>query len=207
MSNAKPIIAIDIDDVIADMTEGLRVWANVQTGRELTREDYNIPGEYWTYYDQVWAAHGMPDELSFGQYQEAIIAGKAEIPLVEGASSAIAKLQKKYKIILITARIPAMESKTQEWVTDYFADEDVELYFAQNPNHEQGNVRKTKGQICKELGAFILIDDHIDNCISALQEGIETIVFGNFGWQAQVPKGAIHCADWPAVLEYFNGRQ
>jgi 5'(3')-deoxyribonucleotidase len=204
---AKQIIAFDIDDVLAETHENTRLWTNKMAGSAFTKEDFQQPGEYWGYYLRIWAEHGLSDILKQENYEEAMAQDLATVPLMAGASFAISELQKKFKIILITSRAPVLEGPTREWVNEHFADYDIELYFASNPNHGQLSERKTKGELCKELGASILIDDNPEHCQSALDAGIEPVLFGEYGWHQTIPEGVTRCKDWPAVLEYLDGRQ
>jgi 5'(3')-deoxyribonucleotidase len=202
---SKPIIAVDIDDVIADTTDAIRLWGNAKSGIEMTKEHYSIPGEYWGYYERVWEQKGLNGVLIYDDAESSLIADELEVPLLAGASFAIKELQKQYSVVLITSRTPLMEPVTRRWIDEHFAGLDIQLYFAKNPKNAVGPA-KTKGQLCKELGAFLLIDDNVDHCQSVLDERLEAVLFGDYGWQTGLPKGAVRCNDWPAVLEYMNGR-
>lgn len=47
-------IAIDVDDVIADATESVRLVANSYPGINLTPDNYrSVEAEYWGYYTEV----------------------------------------------------------------------------------------------------------------------------------------------------------
>ena len=48
--------------------------------------------------------------------------------------------------------------------------------------------------------------NYTEHCISASEYQVEAILFGEFGWHLDVPNNMQRCKDWPAVLEYFNGR-
>ena len=199
----KQTIAIDIDDVIAATNEAMRLWANKNSGVELTAEQYVVPGnDYWGYYERIWAEHGVADQLDFDVFEGELIKDQAQVPLIASASLVIEELQKKYHIILVTSRNPALEAGTRVWLKEHL-DGDIELYFAKNGRM---NIGRSKGELCKELGAFMLIDDNIEHCQSAIDNGIEAIVFGEYGWQNAHVEGAVKCRDWPAVLDYFNGR-
>jgi hypothetical protein len=52
-------LAIDIDDVLANSTDALRLFVNLKRGVDLTEEHYKIEAEYWGYYESVWAQHGI----------------------------------------------------------------------------------------------------------------------------------------------------
>ncbi len=199
----KEIIAVDIDDVIADSTESLRLRVNKHLGVELTKEHYQIPGEYWGYYERVWRTHGVEERLSTIPLDEEMEQDQLHVPLLAGASFALGELSKKYDIVLITARDASWEKATKAWLEHHFGDFFVGLHFSRskvNAEHE------SKGKIAKSLGASWLIDDNPDHCRSAIDNGLEAILFGNYGWHTTVPDGVVRCKDWPEVLEHFNAR-
>lgn len=55
----RQIIAIDVDDVIADSTEVTRLVVNKNLGIDLQVEHYRVPGDFNNYYEDVWRAHGL----------------------------------------------------------------------------------------------------------------------------------------------------
>lgn len=198
----KRIIAIDIDDVLADTTDVLRQFVNDQTGSQLTPEDYLVPGDYHRYYDRIWESHGIAKKINYEAFAQAMIRDQSAVPLLPGARAAIHHLSKKFHIVFITYRKSSWEMATKKWFKDYFAKDDVELHFT---GHRDDEGYKTKGQLCRALGAEILIDDNPEHCLSALEEGIDALLFGSYGWSVNVPKGLIRCKDWGSVLEYLNG--
>jgi len=200
MTDRKIKIAIDIDDVIADTNQTIRLWSNRVSGVELPPEHYSVKGEYWSYYNRIWATHNIDDRLNFDDFEAELIEDQAQVPLIASASLSVKELLKKYDIVLITSRNPALEAGTRRWIDEQVSP-DVEIFFAKNPSISVG---KSKGQLCKELGVSILIDDNEDHCQSALDNGVKAVMFGKYGWQTTVPDGAIPCEDWPAVLEYLN---
>lgn len=195
------VIAIDIDDVIAETHWSTRTWANQVSGLELDEAAYKVPGDYWGYYERVWETHGVHDVLKHDDLIQAIIDDQIKVPLLAGASFAIKQLQKFHKVILITSRYQSLKTVTRTWVSEHIG-KDIEIYFAKNNHNDQ----KTKGEICIEHGASLLIDDNIGHCLDAMNHGIDAILFGEYGWQHAAPASLLRCPDWPAVLEYVNGR-
>jgi uncharacterized HAD superfamily protein len=197
------IIAIDIDDVIADTHETMRQWGNRVSGVILSVEDAKAHGDYWGYYDRLWTSHNLQDVLRHEYFEQAIETEEVVVPLFFGALFAIKELQKKYQIILITSRRIAFEKATRVWISEQLGDQ-IEIYFAKN-NRVAGNI-KTKGELAMELGVSVLIDDSVGHCTDVLEHGIEAVLFGDYGWQHSIPAGVVRCKDWPSVLEYFDGR-
>lgn len=199
----KPIIALDIDDVIASSTEALREQVNRRYKQSLKIEDYtSLEADYWGYYERVWEAHGLQG-IKYNDLQSDMMIDQSHVPLLPGASFAIAQISSKYHIALVTARDRTWENATLDWLKLHFGDVFVGVHFA--GNKYDGDI--TKGELCKDVGASLLIDDNIDHCKSALDAGLETILFGNYGWhKGRDKEGIVHCQDWPAVLEFLDGR-
>lgn len=203
MTAKKVHIAIDIDDVISATSEATRLWANQKAAVDLQPHHYYVDEDYWAYYNRIWATHNLDDRLKFEDFLDELVEDQAHVPLVAGAAFAITQLHDHYDITLITARSAVLEPATRAWIAEHF-DFPIEVYFSANPL--TGDGVKTKGELCRELGITILIDDNIDNCQSAIDYGVEAILFGDYGWNTREVKQATRCNDWPAVLEYLNER-
>lgn len=197
-------IAIDIDDVVAMTSSAVRAWANEKTGLKLTEEDYRLgDANYWNYYEAVWSHHGIADQLSFGDFLNSMDEEQGHIAPVENAKQVIAKLKKKYDVVFITARRPQHKDSTRRWLDEHI-DATIPLYLSLNPFANE--TAQSKGQMCREMGVSILIDDNVDNCQSAIDYDVEAIVFGNYGWNAEPPVEAARCISWRDVEEYLDGR-
>lgn len=206
MDTQRRTIAIDIDDVLASTTDALRIWSNDRSGSSLAPEHFMDAGEYWGYYERVWEQHGIGHILKYDDFHADVVRDEVVIPLLPSAEFAIHELTKTYNIILITSRSEDLEAVTKRWIDSHFGAHNIEIYFAKNHRYHYNQATKSKGQLCKELGASLLVDDSVQHCESALSEGIEAILFGEYGWQKPFPVGLKRCQDWPAVLEYLNGR-
>lgn len=199
---SKPVIAIDIDDVIADSTESVRLSVNKKLGTELRHEHYRIPADYWDYYETVWATHGLSDKISYEDHSEEMTTNQSDVTLLPGAQFAISELAKRFDLVLITARDPRWQDATKAWLKVNFKDSVFKALHFAGSNKIKGV--KTKGEQAVEVGASWLIDDNPDNCQTALDAGVEVILFGDYGWHYKAPVNMTRCKDWPAVLEYFE---
>lgn len=196
---ARTIIAIDIDDVLADSTESLRLSVNSKHGVDLTKQHYRIPGPHKKYYERVWEANGIGDKAVYDDFDAEMILDQSHVAIVDGADAAIKRLKEKYDVILITARPDSWGKATRGWFKKNFGG-DIELYFSQGYFNETG---KTKGQLCKEFGAEWLIDDVPDNCQTALDEGVGAILFGEYGWHENIPDNLVQCKTWDEAVEFL----
>ena len=197
----RKIIAIDIDDVLADSTDAFRLVVNEKTGANLQPEDYMVEAEYWNYYETVWEANDLHIDMhALGDEQMRL--DQSHIALVAGAEYAISNLLDRFDIIFVTSRKETWRGATEAWLKKHFKNTNIEVHFA---DYDKRHEKKSKGEMCKELGASWLIDDNPEHCMSAFEHGVEPVLFGQYGWQFSLPQGLRRCLDWPSVLEYFNG--
>lgn len=201
---SRPIIAVDIDDTISQSLEAFRVRANTFLGADLQPEDYTIAGEYWNYYEKVWDQHGLAGKVTVEEVYEDLHTDQSVIPLLPGAEFALDELMKRFEVVLLTARDSRWEEATRAWLVEQFGQEAPEVYFSRG---HLDSSSKNKGQICKDMGAKWLIDDNVQHCITARDEGVTAILYGDYGWQTSVPADLVACKSWQEVLEYFDGQR
>jgi 5'(3')-deoxyribonucleotidase len=195
----KSIIALDIDDVLSDSMEAVRLEVNERLGIDLQTEHYSIPGDYWGYYEKVWAQHKLV--IDFEELDEKLV--KARYLPMLGAKETLQELTQRYQLIAITSRKEEWKTFTLDWLEKYFPGVIDSVTFAGNKEHD---VVRTKGEVCAELGAKWLIDDNVGHCLDAREHDVTPVLFGNYGWQHAAPGDIARCKNWAAVLEYFNGQ-
>ena len=200
----RPLIAVDIDDTLADSTELIRLHVNSRYDVAIPKEAYRTEGEYWGYYELVWAEHGVEELTLEDFFDDEMVSEIMQVPLLPSALFAIKELYRTFDIVIITSRRPERGALTRKWIENMFEGMTIDVHFSEAHKDES---KMTKGQICKTLGATYLIDDNVGHCESALKEGATPLLFGEYGWHGSVPEGITRCKDWPAVLDYFNGKQ
>jgi 5'(3')-deoxyribonucleotidase len=202
-ASKKQIIAVDIDDVLAQGTESLRLEVNKRLGVHLLPEHYQVPGPYWGYYEQVWETHGLADRITMAELNPQMEQDQSHVPAVEGARDALLKLKSHYELVVVTSRESSWQAATTSWLDVQFPQTFSQVLFT---NGRAGLKQKNKGQICKEISATWLIDDNVEHAKTALAEGVRVVLFGDYGWHQDVPEDIVACKDWNAVVEYFDGR-
>lgn len=198
--STRPRIAIDIDDVLADTHTASKLWIEAQAGVPADFHGYTTHTDYWDYYNRVIMMHGN-SSVRFEDFLAELARDQAHVPLLAGAQFAIQQLMQDYDVVLITARDPSLEAATRAWLDSHF-DSPIPLHLSSNPLVE--STHRTKGEICRDLGVSVLIDDNTANCKSALDHGVKAILFGDYIWQVDPPANAARARDWPAVLEVIH---
>jgi len=67
----------------------------------------------------------------------------------------------------------------------------------------------SKGEVCKRLGADVLIDDNASHLHDALAYGLPVggaILFGDYSWNStsHMHDELVHCLDWPGVKKVID---
>jgi len=199
----RPKIAVDVDDVLADSTESLRRLVNKKYNANLQREHYMVPGEYWGYYERVWQANGLGGTVVFEEVEQGMEIDQSHVAPHNNSSDVLQKLATSYDLVIITARNPKWEDATHTWLNQHFPEVFSQVIFCGRPDSVD---YKTKGDLCSELGAEWLIDDSVLHCKSAIDKGVQPVLFGEYGWHADIPDKVIRCRDWQAVMEHFDAR-
>ncbi len=206
MSSKKQTIAVDIDDVLAATAPGFIEFSNKRWKMDLTIDDYD---ENWM---RVWGVDAK--ELVA---RTAIIKNEfwQSVQHSEEARPVLKRLADKYKLVITTSRRREVNKPTKDWIDKYFGGifkeihhsgiydvdkHDLELY--------QKATRATKAELCKEIGADYLIDDHIKHCLGADAVGVVAILFGDYHWSrgVEIPDSIICLRSWKEIGKYFADR-
>ncbi len=198
----RQIIAVDIDDVLADTTDTLRLFVNDKFGVDLGKHHYRVKAEYWGYYETVWSKHGIQASGVLDEFHAKYTLNQMDAKPVYGAKKAISMLSSKYTLVAVSSRAVDQQLETERWLKHVFGDVFKTVLCI--------DTRKTgleKGETCHQLGARFLIDDNVDHCDSAIRAGLTAVLFGLYGWQHEdkISEKIVRCPSWGLVSEYFNG--
>ncbi len=199
----KPIIAIDVDDVLSESLDALRREVNKRVGTEFELHDYHIEADYHGYAQEVWQRLGLDNRISMDELNADKTETRSNMEPHNDAKTVLQELAKDYRLVVITARDPNVEVVTRMWLDRHFTGLFNSVAFTgarDDPNC------KEKGDMCVEIGAKWLIDDSVEHCISAQAKGVQPILFGDYGWHHKAPADLVKAKDWQAVLAYFKDR-
>jgi uncharacterized HAD superfamily protein len=194
----KPIIAVDIDEVLMPHFGDLIGWYNSQFGTALTLYDNHPsdPGNWGT--DDIEVAirrvHQFYDTHEF----------KTSKPLKE-AQSVLERLRSRYELVIVTARDTVLEAATTDWLDEHFKEIFSAVHFTRHFSLE--GKRRPKAEILHEENASYFIDDSLEHVLAAAQRGISCILFGDYAWNQskELPNNVVRCKNWRTVEGSFNG--
>jgi uncharacterized HAD superfamily protein len=188
-------IAIDIDDVIVESSPYLVEHYNKVYGTNLRLEDmYSDDLKRWMVTDRAAAIARVEEYLATDEFQG--------IPPLQEATKSIQRLAKKHELHIITGRSLAIEVATTGMLHTYFPG----IFRSVTFTSMYGRKGRSKKEICQELGADLLIEDHLGHALPVARCGIDVLLFGDYPWnQADVLPGNIRRAkNWAEVEEFVN---
>lgn len=197
----REIIAVDVDDVLAAEVDGIREFINTKFGTSHTPDDYYINAPYWYYWEHVW---NVSEEEAAERFETYVSSGHhASFHTVEGAVEAISELQQGYDLAIVTSRNHKLADLTHDWLEEKFPSVFRQIEFVEVWSRDKSI---SKAVICNSLGASYLIDDNIEHCRLAAEEGIKSLLFGDYGWNQtkKLPEGVGRAQNWGEVLKYFR---
>lgn len=196
--NAKPLIAVDFDDVLMPFVRELAAYHNEKYDTALAVDAY-----LHFYFEQIWG--GTREEAS-AKVVEFFQSGRATMSeALPGSEEALQELSELFEFAILTSRPSAYERETLEWANGRFPGRFREIRFA---NYwDTSRPRLTKIEVCKDLGAVALVDDHGDYVLEAARSGLPAVLFGFYPWNRQLETHTLirRAADWSEVPRALEG--
>lgn len=196
MTRRRLTIAIDCDDVLIPTAQSIVSNYNDRFGTKLGLEHMYTPIAL-----DIWGTKSGDEAIE--RVNEFLRSEKhAAISPFTDAITAIRRLARVHNLHLVTGRASFLQEVTKRTLDAHFPDcfQGIEHtnYITTSTDL---SVKRTKGQVCKEIGADLLVDDHIAHGHDVVEAGLgQVIIFGNYPWnQGDLPKGMVRCEDWNAV--------
>lgn len=183
------IIAIDCDDVLIETTEYIVDIYNQQYGTSVELDkSHDQNNEQWRVSDGTLLIQRFNEIQSTEAYARLV-------PMPE-ALRVVKQLARDHELHLVTARDGSIEAITEAMLDEYLPGCFTSM--------EHVGRDRSKGEVCQQLKADILIDDSIRNLLSALEYGLPAggaLHFGEYAWNRvePLPEGVVTCFDWEAV--------
>jgi 5'(3')-deoxyribonucleotidase len=203
----KLVIAIDCDDVLITTSPHLVDYYNKTYGTALELRHIYNGAEL-----KAWGTDRQ--EVAVSRIQDFSLTDEhAAIQPDAKSIVAVKELARHHELHLVTGRAAFLEPVTRRMLDEYFPDcfQTVEHTSYLDPSTDVA-LQRTKGGVCRAIGADILIDDHVKHGETAIGIVGEVIVFGEYPWNQRevLPEGMVRCADWEAVVaevEEYAARQ
>lgn len=173
----KKLLAVDIDNVLADFNDAFVNYANANWGSNITAEEIT----------EDWAKLFGIDDVEWQRRAKELFSDNSKLyrnlPLITGVERELVKLGQHFDIIAITSRSRGAESATRYWLDTNLPGVISEVHFSGIYDRFEDGVdscKRTKGELCKSLGIDFFIDDEPKHCVASADHEISTIIFGEY---------------------------
>eukprot|EP00761_Pharyngomonas_kirbyi_P001564 gb/GECH01001568.1/.p1 GENE.gb/GECH01001568.1/~~gb/GECH01001568.1/.p1 ORF type:complete len:205 (+),score=54.90 gb/GECH01001568.1/:1-615(+) len=170
------VIACDLDEVLGTFVEQLAQFHNRVYNTNLSLSDFDSY-QFWN----VWGGNAKEAATKINEFFES--PEFDSLKPIPGAHEALKELKEKgYTLVLVTSRQTFLKEKTMK-----FLDKNYPGIFDQVRlgNHYGEGKKKSKPEMCRELGASILIDDSLKYCTECAHDDIKAVLFdlnGEYPW-------------------------
>ncbi|CAM6127369.1 unnamed protein product [Calypogeia fissa] len=198
-------VAVDVDEVLGSFLAALN---------RFIEETYSVRHDISEYYiydfmkiwncSQIEANHRVHAFFDSDHFKNGI----SPIP---GAHQTLLQLASYCQLVVVTSRQHVIRDLTLEWIERHYSGVFKEVHFGNHFALEGPSRRKS--EICRSLGANVLIDDNPRYAIDCAECGIEVLLFdfhGSYPW-SKTPCGPEHplitrVKDWKEVQEALLAR-
>ncbi len=189
-------IAVDFDDVLMDFNAGFLASHNHLYNTVLTYENLID-------YDNWERVYGCDKETMLKRAKDFYHSPEHMlVSPVPGATEAIAKLSNNYSLQIVTSRPDSVREKTLAWLELHFPKLFHDFHFTNIYAGEVGTKPKSKSEVCKEIGALVLIDDALRHATEVATAGIP-VLLPDRPWNRQhTPAGVTRVNTWDDIVKW-----
>ena len=193
------VIAVDCDDVLMPTAQAIADDYYRRFGVRVDLKDFYEPASH-----KSWGADS--DEEVIERVAQFLRSKEhAELVPFPEAVMAVKTLAKNHELHLVSGRVDHLRPVTERMLSTHFPEcfRSIEHtnFIVSSTSKAQ---RRSKGEVCRSIGADILVDDHFHHVQNVLTADVgRAILFGNYPWsqKEELLAGMVRCADWPAVIE------
>jgi len=170
-------VAVDVDEVLGQFLASLNEYC-----LEVHGERYAV-GDYGAYhFAGVWGCsqEASNDRVHAFFQSEHFRDGVAP---VGGARESLERLRRAgCDLVVVTSRQHCIEEQTRQWLEAHFPGIFSEVHFGNHFALEGASRRKS--EICRDVGAHVLVDDNPQYALDCAEAGVEVVLFD---WERRYP--------------------
>lgn len=194
-TSLKKVIAVDIDEVLADFLTYFVYFHNLMYKTSKKREDFKN-------YHLHEGFQVDRDEMHIRYMEFKTFSLLERLKPIKGSKEGIKKLiDLGFTPHLLTARPKVIEKETRKWLDIHFKGIDLPLHFAR----DERDKFKKKSLVCKELGAKIIIEDHLENALDCSENGIKVfLIDAPWNQTESLPENVVRVKSWKDIIKILN---
>lgn len=175
-SRKRPVVAVDVDEVLGRFVLQLCAFHNGTYGTSLTPENFKCYN-----FHEVWGGTREQADSKMRMFftSSYFLEGNAGrgIPVIEGAAEVLRKNSQRFELHVVTSRQHVIEEHTRAWIDNFYPGIFGRNIHLGNHYSDQGVVR-SKSDLCRSIGAVAIIDDNLNYATECAAAGFRTFLFG-----------------------------
>lgn len=190
------LIAVDIDDVLADTRRQFLYYLIENMGISIRWEDLT------TYHLEKVLLCEETAVLNWLQVFEASSLYRS-LPLLPNAAESVLRLSSKHTFCAVTARHQGQSEATNIFLNTYFPNIITEVHYLYSSFGEKAY--PSKMEICKEINADILIEDQFEHARECVDVGLPVLLFST-PWNRFVEEHSLlkRVDNWEDIVNYLD---
>ncbi|XP_073143456.1 uncharacterized protein [Henckelia pumila] len=165
----KIMVAVDVDEVLGNFVSALNQFIADRYSHSHSISEYHVY-EFF----KIWNCSRDEADIRVHEFFKTAYFKKGIHP-IPGARKALQNLSESCNLSIVTSRQNAIKEHTIEWIEKHYPDLFQEIHFG---NHfALDGQSRPKSDICRSLGAKVLIDDNPRYAIECAEVGIKVLLF------------------------------
>lgn len=191
------IIALDFDDVVVDFNAQFCAYHNQRFGTRITYDDI-------TTFDMQFV-YGCEDKDIVRRVLEFYDSEHHERVLpMESALEYIELLSRRYTLDVVTSRPESSRTNTLALLHRHFPRTFRAVHFTNGFGAGEIEIPKTKAQLCKEIGAGLIVEDAPRHVKELCAAGIRVIMPDRPWNRTHTPEGAVRLSSWKEIVSWIE---
>jgi len=202
----KPVIAVDLDEVLGGFVPAFLRFLNEKHGSNWKESDFFS----YRFSQVLGCSDAEAVKLVFEFFKTRHFL--EDLRPIPDAFEVLSKHCSRFSFHVVTSRQREIEEETLEWLETYYAGIfdgiDFGNHWMKEAPHPDfiHHSKKSKPEMCGAIGAKLLIDDSVSYCQKCAANGIECVLFGNYAWNqtSKLPANVKRCLTWIEVDEILS---
>jgi 5'(3')-deoxyribonucleotidase len=189
---AKPVLAVDFDDVVAGFNRAFVLWHNEHYGTTITYD-----GIYT--YDMA-VLYGTDNPTIHKRVMEFCHHYHDTIEPIEGAIENLRLLKRRYHLEIVTSRCESIALITNSWKMRHAKKIFQAAHFTNGFASKFPERKRSKLTVCEEINAVALIDDAVGHANEVAAGAGIAVFLPNRPWnQEEIWDGVIRVDSWEEI--------
>lgn len=194
-TNKSKALGFDLDDVLLNFNDALCMYHNSMFGTNYGRSDVAI-----IEIEKIWGCSSEDAIKRTKSFYES--PGHLNAEPVQGSIAGIEKLKLNNDLYIITSKPENLKQVTMDWLEKHFPNTFKKTYFASKVHGDKN--KRAKGEICKEIGIELFVDDSIENANNIASIGIPVLLYDAPWNQGTISANINRVYSWDEIIISIN---